>query len=298
MVSPLILVVEDEPIGMELLLGELRAHGYTTLAAETGAEAWGMIERHRDKLDAILLDRLLPDMDSLNLLHRMKRDARLAHVPVIMQTSLDGEADIADGMRAGAYYYLTKPFEPANMLAIVRAAVRDWNDYLQLKHELRQTHDILDHLERAEFWFRTQREARDLATQLAHIAPNPERVVLGLTELMLNAVEHGNLGIGYREKSALLADDALATEVELRLAMPKFADRRARLSIERQSDAIVFAIRDEGAGFDWAPYVEMSPARAFDTHGRGIAMSRLISFDHIEYRGRGNEVVCRVAATA
>jgi DNA-binding response OmpR family regulator len=294
MSKPQLLVVEDEPISQAILVDTLRENGYATVTADTGAKAWEEIAKNYGQFDAILLDRLLPDMDSLTLLQRMKADASLTHVPVIMQTSLSSDADIADGMRAGAYYYLTKPFAPETMLAIVRAAVRDWRDYLELQQSLRRTQSILNQLERAEFWFRTQVEARNLGTQLAHVAPDPERVVLGLTELMLNAIEHGNLGITYAEKSALIAGDALGTEVELRLAMPQYRERRARLLIERKPDALFFVIRDEGKGFDWTPYVEMSPTRAFDTHGRGIAMSRLISFDHIEYRGCGNEVACRI----
>lgn len=292
--QPLLLVVEDEPISQEILVDTLQQNGYATITAETGAQAWEQIGRNHGRLDAILLDRLLPDMDSLSLLQRLKSDISLIHVPVIMQTSLSSDVDIADGMRAGAYYYLPKPFSPDTLLAIVRAAVKDWHDYLDLQHNLRRTRSILNHMERAEFWFRTQEEARNLGTQLAHIAPDPERVVLGLTELMLNAVEHGNLGITYSEKSALIAGDALNTEVELRLQMPKYRDRQARLHFERRGDELVFIIRDQGNGFDWTPYVEMSPTRAFDTHGRGIAMSRLISFDRLEYRGNGNEVECGI----
>jgi DNA-binding response OmpR family regulator len=296
--KPILLVVEDEPISLEILVDTLHHNGYETITAGTGAQAWEEIGKNHSRLDGILLDRLLPDMDSLNLLQRLKADNNLVHVPVIMQTSMSSDADIADGMRAGAYYYLTKPFAPETLLAIVRAAVQDWRDYVDLQQSLRRTRSILNHLMRAEFWFRTQEEARNLGTQLAHIAPDPERVVLGLTELMLNAVEHGNLGITYSEKSALIAGDALTTEVDLRLKMPKYRDRRALLTIERRQNELVFMIRDEGNGFDWTPYVEMSPTRAFDTHGRGIAMSRLISFDRLEYRGSGNEVECAIKVAA
>ncbi len=50
-------------------------------------------------------------------------------------------------------------------------------------------------------------------------------------------------------------------------------------------------IRDEGDGFDFGSYLQVDPQRAFDTHGRGIAMASRLSFSHIEYRGGGNEVV-------
>jgi DNA-binding response OmpR family regulator len=289
--SPLLLVVEDEPISLEVLVDTLLESGYSSITATTGAEAWQHITDYRGRLDAILLDRLLPDMDTLSLLVKLKADPNLTHVPVIIQTSLSSEEDIADGLRAGAYYYLTKPFPPATLLAIVRSAVKDRRDYLQLQHSLRQAHSILKNLNRAEFFFSTQNDARSLATLVAHVAPDPERVVLGLTELMLNAVEHGNLGITYAEKSSLIESDKFEVEVARRLALPENSGRSALLQVEQASDAVRFVIQDKGEGFDWEQYLEMSPARAFDTHGRGIAMSKMISFDHLEYRGCGNEVV-------
>jgi DNA-binding response OmpR family regulator len=291
MAKPLLLVVEDEPISLDVLVDTLQENNYATITATTGAEAWLKIEHHGTQLDGILLDRLLPDMDSLSLLVRLKSDPALTHVPVIMQTSLSSEQDVADGLKAGAYYYLTKPFPPSTLLAIVRSAVKDRREYLELQKSLQQTHGILKHLHHAEFWFCTQSEARDLATLTAHVAPDPERVVLGLTELMLNAVEHGNLAIAYDEKSALIAANTLDEEVERRLRLPEFSQRRARLRIDHDQLAVKFVIVDEGEGFDWQPYMEMSPTRAFDTHGRGIAMSKMLSFDQLEYRGCGNEVV-------
>jgi hypothetical protein len=57
-------------------------------------------------------------------------------------------------------------------------------------------------------------------------------------------------------------------------------------------------IIDQGDGFNWQPYLEFSPERAFDLHGRGVAMSKAASFDSLEYQGNGNTVVTRVKLTA
>ncbi len=288
------MVVEDEAILLDILVETLTENGYAVQVAETGAAAARLLETHARTLDAILLDRLLPDMDSLGLIPQIKHNPALAHVPVIIQTSLTSPEDVAAGLNAGAYYYLTKPFPPETLLSIVRAAVRDRLAYLDLQGRIRHAEGIMRHLVRGEFSFRTQSEARDLAALVAHAAPDPTRVVLGLTELMLNAVEHGNLAITYEEKSRLIAADALTDEVEKRLADGPYSGRSARLLLTRSNEAVEFVVQDEGGGFNWIPFLEMAPDRAFDTHGRGIAMSRLLSFDHIEYRGQGNEVVCRV----
>jgi hypothetical protein len=54
-------------------------------------------------------------------------------------------------------------------------------------------------------------------------------------------------------------------------------------------------IQDEGDGFDWQKYLDFDPERAFDPHGRGIAMARMMSFDALEYQGKGNTVVLKIA---
>jgi hypothetical protein len=68
--------------------------------------------------------------------------------------------------------------------------------------------------------------------------------------------------------------------------------------LKATKDAIVVHIIDEGNGFDWRKYLELSPDRITDPHGRGIATSRMMSFDSLEYLGVGNEVRCTVKLAA
>lgn len=293
---PLVLVVEDEPVNLATLVENLETEGYRTASAQNGQAAWDLIEAAPESFDAILLDRVMPDMDGIEVLRRVKAHPAMAFTPVIMQTALSADADVAEGLRAGAFYYLTKPFAAETMLAIVAAAAKDHRLHRDLQRQARQTTRTLAWLRRAEFAFRTPGEARDIAMLVAHAAPEPDRVVLGLIELMLNAIEHGNLGISYEEKTRLIAEDGLLEEIERRLAAPETGSRQAVLTVERTAAAIWFGIADEGSGFGWADYLEMQPRRAFHTHGRGIAMARLISFDTVEYRGRGNEVWASVGS--
>lgn len=285
-----VLVVDDEPIGREILAENLLVEGYSVVEAESGEAAWKLIDETPERFDAILLDRMMPDMDGIEILRRVKQRADMRHVPVIMQTGMTADADVLEGLQAGAYYYLTKPFSADTLLAIVAAATRDYRGHRELEEEVKRQGRILSCLAEARFVYRTTDEARALSALLANVAPEPARVVLGLSELMLNAVEHGNLAIGYREKSQLIDADRLYDEIRHRLNDPRFASRQAEVVIRRDGGELCFTIRDQGSGFDWRGYLEMSPERAFDTHGRGIAMSRMISFDRLEYRGCGNEV--------
>jgi hypothetical protein len=63
---------------------------------------------------------------------------------------------------------------------------------------------------------------------------------------------------------------------------------------ERVGNESRFTIADEGAGFEWRRFLDIDPARAFDTHGRGIAVARRFSFDSLEYVDPGNQVLARV----
>lgn len=290
MAQTCILVVDDELIGREMLADNLRDDGYAVVEAETGAAAWQQIDAAPDRFDAILLDRMMPDMDGIDILRRLKQRPDMAQLPVIMQTAMTADAEVLEGLQAGAYYYLTKPFSAETLLAIVAAATRDYRGHKELAEEVLRQGRTLSCLVQARFVFRTPEEARNLAALAANAAPDPGRVVLGLSELMLNAIEHGNLGIGYAHKSQLIEQSRLHEEIDRLLSMPEFGGRHAELEIERRPGELSFVVRDQGAGFDWRSYLEMSPERAFDTHGRGIAMSRLISFDTLEYRGCGNEV--------
>lgn len=289
-----LLIVEDEPVNLNLLVENLVEEGYETDTATTGEEGWRKIEAARGAYDAILLDRMLPDTDGIEILRRMQEDEELARTPVILQTAMVAEADVAEGLAAGAFYYLNKPFSADTLIAIVGAAVEDRREYLALRNEVLKAANTLACLDRAEFSFRTTDEARNIATLLANVAPDPDSVVLGLSELMLNAVEHGNLGITYEEKTRLIADGELAREIERRQSQPPYSGRCATLEFVRLVGELRFIIRDEGNGFDWREFLEIKPERAFDTHGRGIAMARLMSFQSVDYRGCGNEVVAVV----
>ena len=290
MAKTCVLVVDDEPIGREMMAENLTYEGYLVVEADSGEAAWDLIDAEPARFHVILLDRLMPDMDGIDVLRRMKARPETMHLPVIMQTGMTADSEVLEGLKAGAYYYLTKPFAADTLLAIVAAAARDSYSRQALAEEVKRQGNVLSCLAEARFIFRTPQEARDLATLLANTAPDPGRIVLGLSELMLNAIEHGNLDIGYDRKTALIENGSLEDEIERLLNSAEFSNRHAEVRVRRSDGELSFRICDQGAGFNWRGYLEMSPERAFDTHGRGIAMARMLSFERVEYAAQGNEV--------
>lgn len=156
------------------------------------------------------------------------------------------------------------------------------------KKTIAHTMQLMHH---GRFELRTPDEARHLAELLAYAFPDPSRTQLGLTELFVNGVEHGNLNLSYAEKSALLNSGALDHEIARRLALPDHAQKRVRVSLDRTPTALRMSIADDGKGFDWSRYLDLDVTRSADGHGRGIAMAKDISFDKLDYRGCGNQVV-------
>lgn len=286
-----LLLVDDSPLNLNILLEFLREKKYSCTTAQSGVQAWNMLEREPDRFHAVLLDRIMPEMDGMEVLHRMKQHTVLSQIPVIMQTAASTHQQTLEGLQAGAYYYLAKPFDKATLQAIVDAAVRDHISYLDVRQDLRRTTTTMRLLDSGTFRFRTPEEAKHLAMLLAHAYPDANRVVTGILELTLNAIEHGNLNIGYKEKSRLIEEERLDNEIERRLSDPLYSSREATAQFVRHTDKLSLHITDQGNGFEWRKYLNFDPERAFDTHGRGIAMANKVSFDQIEYRGNGNQVI-------
>ncbi len=291
--KPKILAVDDEEFNLDIMDHHLTRADYEVVRAEDGVAALAMLEEN-DDIDVIVLDRMMPKLGGMEVLAKIKVDARFQEIPVVMQTAAAAADQVTEGIKAGVYYYLTKPYDGDTLVSIVNAALRDARSKKQLQERLSSYNRILGLMKQARFQFRTLDEAVSLAYYLANCYPDPQRVVFGLHELLINAVEHGNLGITYAEKSRLVRDGVWKEEVERRLDAPQYRNRIGSLIFDAAKDAIVIHIKDEGAGFDWSKYLEFSPQRATDPHGRGIAASRVMSFDTIEYLGAGNEVRCVV----
>lgn len=285
-----ILVVDDEPAIRMLLRDNLEMAGYAVEEAEDGKVAWDLLSEGTVQYATVILDRMMPNLNGFQLLECIKTNPRLHWIPVILQTALGQRHDVVEGLRAGAYYYLVKPYDHEVMLSIVETAVADFERHLLVVEQTRQGQSTLGLLLRAEYAFRTMHEARALAATLSNAFPQPERAAMGLLELFINAVEHGNLGLGYRDKGELQATHRWIEELERRSQEPGLRDRVVNVRVNRQADRIEVEVEDEGDGFDWREYTEMSPERAGDTHGRGIAMARALSFDTLEYLGKGNLV--------
>ena len=117
-----ILVVDDVPANVKLLEVRLLAEYFEVLTASNGADALEACEN--GKIDVVLLDVMMPDMDGFEVCRRLKSDPATSHIPVVMVTALDHVSDRIRGLEAGADDFLTKPVNDLQLMTRVRSLVR------------------------------------------------------------------------------------------------------------------------------------------------------------------------------
>jgi adenylate cyclase len=155
---PRVLIVDDNENNRAILAARLGAQGYSTTEASDGAEALEAVRG--DAPDLVLLDVTMPRMDGLEACRRLKSDASLGFIPIILVTARADSKDVVAGLEAGADEYLTKPVDQSALVARVRSMLRvkelhdrtrqqaaelvAWNDKLE-----RRVADQLIQIERA-----------------------------------------------------------------------------------------------------------------------------------------------------
>jgi DNA-binding response OmpR family regulator len=116
---PRILVVEDEPDIAELIAMELEVEGFDVRVERDGVQ--GLLAARQDPPDLIVLDRMLPGLDGLEFIGRLRKTS---DVPIVLLTALGATREKVEGLNAGANDYLPKPFEIEELVARVNAQLR------------------------------------------------------------------------------------------------------------------------------------------------------------------------------
>jgi len=122
MVNPRVLIVDDEAPIRDMLRMALEMQGFDCEEAADAVAAHGAIVDSRP--DLVLLDWMMPGTSGIELIRRLKRDAQLLEIPVIMLTAKGEEENMVQGLQVGADDYITKPFSPRELVARVNAVLR------------------------------------------------------------------------------------------------------------------------------------------------------------------------------
>jgi CheY-like chemotaxis protein len=274
-----------------MLVRMLEDEGYELLTANDGVHAQEVITAAGDRISTVILDWSMPRMTGLEFLQWAKGEQRFEHIPMIMHTVLAGPEQMRDGIDAGAFYYLPKPATREVIHSIVRAAVADFREHKHLLEKLKESEAPFRTLLEGHFRFRTLAEGEHLAVCIANCCPEPERAAM-IMEMITNAIEHGNLGIGYEDKSQFMSQGKWYAEIERRLSLPEHGAKFVDVQVKRYPDKLTVLIQDTGKGFDFTKYLTLDEKRLLDNHGRGIAMARM--FLDLAYQDSGNKVLVTI----
>ncbi len=221
-----------------------------------------------------------------NVLGALRSIPHYNRIPILMRARNEAGA-LLKNLETGVYYCISGSRGMHSFLEIIqKISPVDTlkNDYsLEKTIKEKRVHFILYDLE----------EAEALSQTIAQFFPDPQRVQLGLCELMINAIEHGNLGISYEEKQSLIKEDVFTQEIARRLL--DCPEKNIMVTIVQKEKEVRLSIQDRGQGFDWRPYLSTTvPQASHRYHGRGILLAKEISFDALSYNKKGNKVACTV----
>lgn len=289
---PTILVIDEEPNELSFLEQALKEGGYTLRAAQSIADGRAAIEKAlvpggAGDLDAIILDWQGQDAEALELLRWLEGLPRSEQLEIIVQSSGNAPDQLQPALDRGLFVHLAKPYQVDRLRCLVGSALASQECRRSLLELTERVKDCFALLAQGTFEIRTPREAELLAAHIGSACGDPQRGV-GVLELLVNGIEHGNLGITYEEKGRLLAERRFRAELERRLELEENRFKRVRATLTRIGDHLQILIRDCGPGFDFRRYLVFDKDRFLHPHGRGILLARA-AID-VEYFDPGNMV--------
>jgi signal transduction histidine kinase len=242
-----VLVVDDTPDMARLIAHAVKLQGYDALTALDGREALDLAAAEQP--DVILLDVMMPGMSGLEVLRRLKADAELRVVPVILVTAMADEGDVVRGLDAGAQDYVTKPFQREILVARLRTAVRSRESQDRLRRLNERLKSEIEERRRMEYELARAQKLESighLAAGIAHEINTPAQYVGDNTRFLREAFADVDKLLG---KLNLLIDSAKRGEVNDEL-VAETEDAVRQTDLDYLREEIPAAIRQSLEGIE------------------------------------------------
>ncbi|MGK0291309.1 MAG: DNA-binding response OmpR family regulator [bacterium] len=284
-----ILIVEDDHALQTYLNDSMEAEGHEVKTAENGQVGLNIFEQF--KPDLIISDIQMPVMDGLKMLEIIRHQHK---DPIIIMVTAYGSEEFArKALHLGANNYLNKPIRHIELLPIIRKYNEVVENRLIENESFETAHQKLFTVEFDNDFEKLPTIVNQLIQEAKTLFEKDQylEVKIGLMELLMNAVEHGNLGITYDEKSYALESETLYDLYEERQSDAVFSKRKVVVDYHQNETSCQWIISDEGNGFDLKTVPDpLDPnSNPLKFHGRGIFLSKF-QFDEMEYNDKGNVV--------
>lgn len=286
-----VLVIDDDTTFCDLVKRYLRKNDSFELhICHDGEEGLKHLNERGSKIDIILCDYHMPKMNGREVLKKIKEDPILKAISVVMLTSEDNVDKVKELLDLGAYYYLKKPANREILAGVLAAGVEATIRFRNLL-KIHQAHlSIPQFISVAKFQIHNFEELQLTTHFLSNCFSSPQKVLKGIFELLLNAHEHGNLGIGKDKKEKLILQGTWAEEIAKREKLEENKEKFVEVIFKREKDGNHLQITDQGQGFNWRRYINLDPSSINQACGRGIILAKTLSFDKMLYNETGNRV--------
>ena len=269
--------------------------GYCVQKTCDHAIASEILDSDPSKYYGIFLNVCEQDSDRQKTFESLKNKAHCHNFPVFLSKKDYDILEIKQSLEKLEEYESVILFDNVNQLQ----AKKELNEKIEEQIKKRKNMDMSftslnGTLNYGKFNIQSIEQAQLLARQLASHCPKTDVVVIGLSELMINAIEHGNLHIDYDKKSELHAQGKWYEEVQRLLKTPEYKNKHATVEFIRAPGMITIQITDQGDGFNWRDFEQVDPRKMLDSHGRGIIIARALSFETLTYNEKGNQVTCTI----
>ena len=296
MSSGTILAVDDESLTLQMITDLLEDAGFEVVNAVNGKQAVDIVMAEPERFDALVVDRNMPEMGGLDVLKFLREHDATASIPVILQTAASGPEETREGIEAGAFYYITKPYDDSTLVAVVRSAVQDYKESRQFLNFVTADRVLLSGIELMEagrFRFSTLQEAKSVVWIVSQLAEETAMATTCLQELLVNAIEHGNLGIGAKTKEDLVLANRWQEEVDRRLELPENQEKSVLLEFSVAGEEVIISVETEGPGFDWSAALTQDTNLENRVQGRGILIAQSMSAQTLTYEDDGRKAIVR-----
>jgi len=283
-----ILVIDDEKPLRDLLKIALTEEGYEVIEAKNGIEG---VEKFKElNPDIVITDVNMPEVSGIEVARKIKEISK--DTDVIIMTGYGTEELVIEALRNGASNYIKKPIHLKELYTIL--------DSIILKRETRKRYEIIKDVvnfeEKKIILDNDLSRVWGVVNQVFFNVPSHiesksiEGLKLGLYEIIVNAIEHGNLGITYEQKKEALQKNTYSSLIKERIKQANKQGKKILIFSTLVPEKIVIKVHDQGKGFDISKLPKAhEPENLLDSSGRGILLASLY-FDTIDYKEPGNKV--------
>lgn len=295
-----ILSVEDEEPLRKTLAILLESQAFEVRTAKHGQDALTQLDTGFQP-DILLIDNNMPVMGGLELIQYLKKDPRYVNLPVVFLSATDDSDNIVQALRYGAVDYITKPYDPEDLLKRVDRALKigkqiQFSQTFESENKAFHRYwDLLAALPYIEIHLRTMDEIETVSRLFANNFSGETRsqITVGLLEALTNAIVHGNYEISSNVREQKNGYLLMQQEIDIRKELSPYKERQVTIHQKIESQCIQFEIMDEGNGFDISEILDpREPENIVKKTGRGILLMQ-IYFDKMAYNSKGNRVTLK-----